>query len=442
MSTLEAIPPVLEPLRPPPLQPVGEEERIRTLDVLRGFALFGILVVNMELFGWPMQKLFLGGVGWTARADVIAEWVARFLFQGKFYLLFSFLFGMGVAVQAERAEVHGRSFGGFFCRRLLVLLGIGLAHALLLWEGDILVSYALCGFLLLAFRKCKPKTLLVWAAVFWVLPILCYFVIWAVIALVSLLPEGAKAVQEGFAREQKATEQLIQENMRLFSHGTIREIFATRARNVLFSWQYIFFFGPSVISMFLLGLYTGKRRILRELEQNRKLIRGTLRWGMVVGLPAGVAYVITAAHSRMLEMNFTVVASLTALEVTGVALSLAYAAGFTLLLGNQRWQRRLTAVGSAGRMALSNYLLQSLVCTTLFYSYGLGWYGSVGRAAGLALAGLIYTAQLAFSAWWLRQFRFGPAEWVWRSLTYGQSQKMRITAESQSPEPHPPQPVC
>ncbi len=442
MSTLEAIPPVLEPLRPPPLQPVGEEERIRTLDVLRGFALFGILVVNMELFGWPMQKLFLGGVGWTARADVIAEWVARFLFQGKFYLLFSFLFGMGVAVQAERAEVHGRSFGGFFCRRLLVLLGIGLAHALLLWEGDILVSYALCGFLLLAFRKCKPKTLLVWAAVFWVLPILCYFVIWAVIALVSLLPEGAKAVQEGFAREQKATEQLIQENMRLFSHGTIREIFATRARNVLFSWQYIFFFGPSVISMFLLGLYTGKRRILRELEQNRKLIRGTLRWGMVVGLPAGVAYVITAAHSRMLEMNFTVVASLTALEVTGVALSLAYAAGFTLLLGNQRWQRRLTAVGSAGRMALSNYLLQSLVCTTLFYSYGLGWYGSVGRAAGLALAGLIYTAQLAFSAWWLRQFRFGPAEWVWRSLTYGQSQKMRITAESRSQGPHSPQPVC
>ncbi len=428
MPTTTAIPPVIETLESPPLpplQPVTAAERIQTLDVLRGFALFGILVVNVELFGWPMMQAFLGLKVWTSRPDVIADWLVRFLFQGKFYVLFSFLFGLGFAIQSERAAVHSTRFGGWYVRRLLVLLGIGLAHALLLWEGDILVCYALCGFLLLAFRKRKPKTLVIWAIVFAAIPVLFIALIWAIVALASLHPEGAKAIREAFAQQREGTQALVEEELRRFSRGTVGEIFATRARNVLFGWQYVFFYGPTVISMFLLGAYASARRMLQAPEENLRSIRRTLFWGFSVGLPGSVAYVVSSENSSFLNINLLVLASEVALAVSGPALCLAYAAALTLLLRDETWKKRLRPIAAVGQMALSNYLLQSVICTTLFYSYGLGWYGSVGRAEGLGLAVVIYAVQIPLSVWWLNRFRFGPAEWIWRSLTYRKRQPMR-----------------
>jgi uncharacterized protein len=119
----------------------------------------------MEQFGWPVYQELLAEQAWSAGADAVADWIVRFLAEGKLYPLFSFLFGLGVAIQMERADARGASFASLFCRRQLVLLAIGLAHAFLIWEGDILVWYALCGFLLLAFRKRKPGTLLAWAGI-------------------------------------------------------------------------------------------------------------------------------------------------------------------------------------------------------------------------------------------------------------------------------------
>ncbi len=424
--TPTAIPPVIGTVGLRALQPVSTGERIETLDVLRGFALFGILIVNMELFGWPMYQVFTGGHRWTSPADLIVDWMARFLVQGKFYLLFSFLFGLGASVQFQRAQARGVRSGGFFCRRLLVLLGIGLAHAFLLWDGDILVCYALCGFMLLAFRNRKPGTMIVWAAVFTLIPLLLYGLIWAMVTLGSLVPEGAKAFQQEFARQNEAFTALMKTDLRVFGHGTLGEIFAARARNVLFTWQCLFFYAPAVIGMFLLGLYAGKRRLLQEPEANLRFIRGALIWGLGFGLPLGVVYAVTSGQTAMLNVNLKWLVSIAVLTIGGPALCLSYAAAVILWLRRDSWKGRLRPVAAAGQMALTNYLLQSLVCTFIFYSYGLGWYGSVGRASALLLAAGLYALQLPLSFWWLRRFRFGPAEWLWRTLTYGRRQPMRL----------------
>lgn len=427
LSAPPAFPPIIETMGSRVLQPIGPAERIETLDVLRGFALFGILMVNMELFGWPIYQMFTGTRAWTARPDLIVDWLVRLLMQGKFYLLFSFLFGLGAAVQFARAEERGVRSGGFFCRRLLVLLGIGLAHAFLIWEGDILVCYALCGFMLLAFRSCKPRTILIWAAVFSLIPLLIYTGIWLLITLVSLVPESAKPIREEFARQNAAFAALTEKDIHVFSQGTVGEIFVARARNVFFTWQCLFAYAPAVVGMFLVGLYAGKRRLLHQPEANLRLLRRTLLWGLLIGLPTGVAYAIASGSSNTFTVNLRFWAGMTALSINGPALCLAYVATLALLLRRDGWKRRLRPLAAAGQMGLTNYLLQSLVCTFLFYSYGLGWYGSVGRASSAGLALLIYAAQLPLSSWWLNRFRFGPAEWLWRSLTYRKPQPMRLS---------------
>jgi uncharacterized protein len=424
MGTNPNLPPIIATWQREALTPVAAAERIETLDALRGFALFGILVVNMALFSWPIYARIAEEV-WTTR-DALADRVVRFLAEGKFYLLFSFLFGLGMAIQIERAEARGAAFTGRFCRRLLVLLGIGLVHAFLIWEGDILVWYALFGFLLLPFRKRKPKTLLVWAVVFLLIPVVIYALLWVLVSLASLVPHIANEIQQEFAKAAEFYASSAEENRRVFASGSFAAIFVQRARNVLFLWKYVWTFAPTFFAMFLVGLYAGKRRLLQEVEANVGLIRRLLIWGLCLGLSANLIYTVSFEFANAPEFNFAWVVTTATHAVGGPSLCLFYVAAVTLLLRRDHWQDRLRPLAAAGRMALSNYLLQSLVCTTIFYGYGLGWYGSVGRAAGLGLAVLIYAVQIPFSVWWLKYFRFGPAEWVWRTFTYGKRQPMRV----------------
>ena len=423
---MSSIPPVISIAGREALEPVAATERIETLDVLRGFALFGILLVNMTLFSWPVYRVLIAEQAWATRTDVIADWIVRFLAEGKFYPLFSFLFGLGMTIQLERAGTRGANFVRLFCRRLLALLGIGLAHAFLIWEGDILVWYALLGFLLLAFRQRRPRTLLVWAAIFLLIPVAICALIWGLFAVGSLLPEIAQVIETEMAREGESYARLAEENLRVFAHGSLAEIFAARASNVVFMWRFTWFFAPTLFAMFLLGVYAGQRRIPQDTEANLAFLRRTLVWGLVVGLPANAVYAVTFGLRNPLNVNLIWVISAGLVALGGPALGLSYAAAITLLLRRDHWRNKLRPVAAAGRMALSNYLFQSLVCTTIFYSYGLGWYGSMGRTTGLGLAAAIYVAQVLLSVWWLKRFRFGPAEWLWRTLTYGQRQPMRL----------------
>jgi uncharacterized protein len=190
--------------------------------------------------------------------------------------------------------------------------------------------------------------------------------------------------------------------------------------------MYVWVFGPVFLAMFLLGLFAARQHLLDQPDTHAKALRRMLVFGLAIGLPANVFYAIAFAKGEPLEVDWLWTAGSLALAVGGPALTFAYVAAFTLALRHERARRILQPIAAAGRMALSNYLLQSLICTTIFYSYGLGLYGSVGRAPGLALALVIYAAQVPLSVWWLRRFRFGPAEWLWRCLTYGRIQPMRL----------------
>jgi uncharacterized protein len=422
-----AIPPVIADWQREVLTPVAASERIETLDVLRGLALFGILTVNIAGFSWPYEYMLWQREFWDSRADVVVEWFVRFLAEGKFYPLFSFLFGLGVAIQMERADQRAMPFAGHHCRRMAVLLAFGVVHALLIWDGDILAWYALCGFLLLPFRKRRPKTILIWAIACLVIPALLIVLLWALLAGLSLVPEIATAIQNGLDEHYGTYDEqreAIEEIIRVFASGSYSEIFRERLDNVIYIWLASAFFVPGYLGLFLLGLYAGKRRIVQNIEANTGLIRWVLIWGMATGLPLNFIYAASMSSTDFSDRYFLWLLSYGLVGIGGPAQSLAYAAAVTLLLRRERWQRWLRALGTAGKMALSNYLLQSLICTTIFYSYGFGLFGAVGRATGLGLAVLIFVVQVGLSAWWLSRFQFGPMEWLWRIWTYGKRRPM------------------
>ena len=427
MEVSADIPPIIADYQREPLRPVPASDRIETLDILRGFALLGILLVNMGAFSWPNAYTLWQRYFWDSRADAAVDWLVRLLAEGKFYPLFSFLFGLGAAIQMERADCRGAPFSGRYCRRLLVLLAIGITHALLIWDGDILVTYAVCGFLLLPFRKRQPKTVLIWSLVCLLIPALLMILLWALLAGLSLVPHTGTIIEKWFDNPYGSYEdqrETIEEIIRVFSSGSYGEILRERWRNVMNMWVVALFYVPEFLGLFLLGLYAGKRRIFRDIEGNKPLIRQVLLWGMVIGLPLNFFNAICMA-TTLANQHFLWLLSYSFAGISGPALGLAYAAGLTMLLCSNQWHLWLRIIGPAGKMALSNYLFQSLVCTTIFYSHGFGLFGAVGPAMRLVPTVLIFVGQVAFSTWWLKRFQFGPMEWIWRSLTYGKRQPMR-----------------
>ncbi|MCC6629501.1 MAG: DUF418 domain-containing protein [Chloroflexi bacterium] len=409
--------------------PVTAAERIDTVDIVRGFALFGILAVNMAYFSHPLFALIGGLTISTTPLDRAAAFLIRFLAEGKFYSLFSFLFGLGLVLQMTRAEARGVAFVPLYARRLLVLLGIGLIHATLIWNGDILVTYALLGFVLLLFRRQSPRALLVWAGVLLLaLPLLT--IVGASVLELGRLAGDSAAIDASFAASEAQFAALAAAAQRVYVTGTFAEITVQRVREYLFFLPYQLYTMPSILAMFLLGLYAGRQGIAQDIAGHLPLIRRVAAWGLGLGLPLSLLYAIISDGASRTEPTPLEAIAVTTWAIGTPALALGYAAGLTLLARLGAWRRRLMPLAAAGRMSLSNYLMQSLVCTFIFYGYGLGLFGQVGAAAGLLLTISIYAVQAPLSVWWLRRFRFGPAEWVWRTLTYGRRQPFRLPAGS------------
>ena len=410
-----------------PLQPLPSGERIATLDILRGFALFGILLVNMAFFSSPFPVAAGLVEWWRGTADTVAHVLLVFTAHGKFYSLFSFLFGLGFSIQLARAESRGQSGARFFSRRLLVLLAIGAAHAFLIWMGDILMLYALLGFLLILFRNRQPKTLLVWATVFLALPVLFMGNVTALVA-VGRAYQPAEMEKE-FAQQALAFDQDVQSALQAYGHGTFAEMAAQRAGELAFFYSWApAMLAPNVLALFLLGLYAGRRGILQDIPGHLPFIRRTLRWGLLLGLFGNAVFTWCSFAGDPAVPSAVTLIGMAAFSFGAPALAFFYASALTLAAQRPAWQRRLAPVAAMGRMALTNYLLQSLVCTAIFYAFGLGLYGKVGPAAGIALTIAIYVLQLPLSVWWLKRFQMGPMEWLWRSLTYGKPQPLVIGA--------------
>jgi uncharacterized protein len=404
--------------------PISAHDRIEVLDVLRGFALLGILLVNMHFFALPFTSFAVEPHGYPDLPDRVSEWIIRFAAQAKFYTLFSFLFGLGFAIFVTRAEEKGRRGGTLFARRLLVLLLIGTIHAFLIWPGDILMTYAIGGFVLLMFRNRKPKTLLVWAAILTVLAPLVMFGFAGLIALGMQNPEARPEIERDLAKQDQTMHGIYDDGMIAYSSDSFARVTARRASDVAVYWSWALFFMPSVLAMFLVGLWAHQRGIFPNLRAHLPFIRKVWAWTLPIGIIGNVVMTYVMEHASPVVPSFFGATGQLFGAIGAPALSMFYASSL-VLMWHAGWRQRLHPLTYVGRMALSNYLLQSLVCTLIFYGYGLGMFAKVRPLYWIPLAVAIYATQIPLSKWWMSRYQFGPVEWLWRMLTYGRLQPMR-----------------
>ena len=403
---------------PPTPRPTADDERIQLLDQLRGLALFGILLVNMIFMAQPVVVVLRDQVP-VSDLDLAARAFIDLFAQGKFISTFSLLFGMGFHILNQRFESRERPFKRVAARRYLMLLVFGVAHGTLLWPGDILCTYALLAFLVLPFRRRKPRTLLIWIAAIGGLLVFLLTVGAIVASMSGDSATPAKEAQEVAAR--------IAQVMEAYTSSSFIEVTAQRAKDFLLLLLLDAQVAPLILSMFLWGLYLGKQGWLADPAAHARQLRRLLVVGLAVGVPTALFHTIHGLlRTGAFRVSTTTVLDGMATLVSGMALSIAYVSGIALLSRDARWRSRLSFLAPVGRMALSNYLAQSLIASLLFYGYGLGLIGRFSYAVGLLLTVAIFAAQIVWSRWWFRNFRFGPLEWLWRAATYLTLPPMRL----------------
>ena len=402
-------------MKPTALQPIAPAERIVLLDVLRGFALFGILLMNIEGFVGPLNAALTGVDPGLSGADRLVDAGVYFFVQGKFYTLFSLLFGMGFAVMSARAEGARRPFVPMYLRRSAGLLLIGLVHALLLWSGDILASYALLSLLLLAFVEAPTRWLPALALVVYL-----FASAWVLLfGAIGTLAQHDATFQQQIAEVGQQWQHALDAQRQAFGAGTYAQATAQRAADLGESLRSLLVNGPTMLGMFLLGAWFVRSGVIAAPERHGRLF-ALLRWG---ALPLGIALMAVSYRispwmdPARLDLSLSLAWALASLA--NLLMCLGYLAWVT------RWVAALGWLAPAGRMALSNYLLQSLVCTLLFYGYGAGLFERLPRAWQPAFALGLFSLQVLASHAWLRSFRFGPVEWLWRGFTYLQWPPLR-----------------
>jgi len=396
--------------------PAPSARRLELLDALRGFALFGVLLVNLRSFSLyefitQPQRGALPSAAWD-RAIALAM---QLLIDAKSITLFTLLFGVGFALQTTR-RANKADGTRLYVRRMAVLLAIGLVHAYLFWWGDILRYYAVFGLLLLAFTKLSTRTLAVLGVcVALVLPVLLQPVVPDLLPAQASRPQAAAAAWTAFVSGDWAT--MLQGNL-------ARDM---RMRVAIW-WLPLFVFGR-----LLIGMAIGRAGVLQESVAKRRFWVRLLRASLVVSVVASVLLALgdhdsTGAVGSWLQGGIGSIAAQLLREAAPLAQGLFYMAAFVLLFQRAAWRHWLRKLAPMGRMALTNYLAQTLFGIGLFYGVGLG-IGPQFGLVGIAVAGVgIFALQALFSCWWLGRFRFGPAEWVWRSLVYGKPQPMRLHA--------------
>jgi uncharacterized protein len=426
-----------------PYEPVSDGDRLHTLDVLRGAALLGILLMNIQLFGMPYEAYanltLWGGRDGANLWTFVAQWI---FVEGKMRAMFSIVFGAGIALFLERAtrrEDSARA-ADLFARRMLWLMAFGIGHAWLIWYGDILYAYALCGLLIFPARHLSPRTLFVTAACV-LSVVMAMFVADGLSKRSSrdraAAARAAEARGESLSAAQKEAvsgwnatlakvapprDELQKEvdNYRSGYAGAITE----RAKIVL-QWHFIPVYFPLLgdfWALMLIGIGLYKLGVLQGDRPLGFYLRLAVA-GYAIGVTVnGISTYLTVA-SNFDPVTFALVNA--PHQIGRVSMALAHLAVLLIVVKQQRvpWlTRRLAAVG---QMALSNYIAHSVICSLVFYSPGLALMGQVQRYQLYYVVGAIWLFNLTWSPWWLARYRFGPLEWCWRSLTYWRRQPMR-----------------
>lgn len=398
--------------------PAPSGERSQWLDALRGFALCGILTYNIMAFGGYAFRGLLPPVDYAwSMLDPALDYLSHVLIEGKFYSLFSFLFGLGFALQLRRAQALGATAMPMVRRRMAWLLVFGLAHGLLLWIGDILAVYAVFGFALFWFGGLSQRALLGWALFFLALPVLIYPVL---LMLHTGDPLAGDPATSPVGRAVHAIASgsyldVVRGNVDFYPSGWLRRI----VRLTL----------PRIFGMFLLGVWAARIGLPAMRDAQQPMLRRWLLLGLLLGIPLNIAYAALGSSDATLP------ASLKGLYVTGLAslgiplLCLSYVAAFALFWRRSRPGNLLVA---AGRTALSHYLGQSVVCVTLFYGFGWGLFDRVSYGVSLLIAIAVFILLAWLGRLWLQRFPQGPMEAIWRRLSYGDARLQAAAHGSQA----------
>jgi len=396
--------------------PVSAQQRIVTLDIVRGFALLGILIMNMPGF---VSSIFIEADGshlWSSPIDRAAELARDMLFSGKFNSMFSLLFGIGFTIQFARMEQLAPGHAThLYLRRLLILLAIGLVHAMFFWTGDVLHVYAVLGLLLLLVMRHMSDR----AIVALIVLLLVYPAISGVVRLLVVTPD-ITAMRVAQAQAFEASNNLAygggtfiaaaREHMREFAHFY---------DNVWSLWGTLGFYVQMATTM-LLGVLVGRHRLAQRIPELLPSIRRIQGWALSVGLVCALTFGIIFEIQRTPGPTPLKVLGSLAYTISRPSLMIFYVLTIVRLAQLPSWQARFAPIAATGRMPLTNYLMQTLICTTLMYGWGFGLWGTVGPAGQLLLAfAIFFVIQVPLSILWLRRFEYGPLEYLWRVATYG-----------------------
>ena len=406
--------------------PVPGSTRIDSIDVLRGLALLGILLMNIQLFAMPGAAYFNPtAYGDLAGANYYVWLGSRMFADQKFMTIFSMLFGAGIVLMTTRAERQGESRRVHY-RRMRWLAVIGLLHAHLLWDGDILFLYAICGMAVYPLRAKPPRTLIRIGVATMAVSSVLYFVSG------SSMPYWPEEALAGFTSSTwQPTPAMIDQTLAAYRGGWIEQAPVRSAAALGFETLIMLFWGGwRAGGLMLVGMALYKMGVFNA-TCSRRFYGALIAAALLIGFPLeayGVAldfasgWAVTWAFFHGKQFNYW----------PSIAVSLGYV-GVVMLVCQSAALRPLTRPFAAvGQMALTNYLLHTVICTTIFYGHGLGYYGSVDRLGQIGVVVGVWVVQLVVSPLWLRRFRFGPAEWVWRSLTYGERPPLRRAPASAS----------
>jgi len=404
-------------------KPISKKERIFELDIIRGFALIGVLLVNMfafnttffnETFATTILKNPLMANGTLNKAIAIA---VQLFAEGKFYTIFSCLFALGFYIFMDRAEKKDLSSKKLFLRRTLFLYIFGLVHYTLVWWGDILHVYGLIGFLLIFFKNCQLKTIKRW--------IIGLLMVSTLLTVgFTLLGEMAPLAMEAEAMEAQGHyfNSMVEESITLHQNGALLETIQYRlTRETGYRVMGLIVQIPKILGMFLIGLYIGKKKIFNDLERHRGFIRRT--WKITGFLGALTTFMSTMMLFSLLPIAPIFSSSVTMFfrETGTICLSLFYMTSIVRLMKSAVFAKVLMPLRYVGQMALTNYLTQCILGSLIFYGHGLGLVQKVGPVTCVLLTVVIFGLQIPFSKYWLGKNQYGPCEWGWRRLTYGKA---------------------
>jgi uncharacterized protein len=383
-----------------PAGPVAPSDRIAAIDSARGIALFGVMAINVAtVFRVSIFEQFLPDRGDGTALDRALYWILMVGIDLKAFALFSLLFGVGLAIQHDHLSAESRRTA-LLVRRLAFLMLVGAAHLVLLWNGDILFEYAVAGFIVLPFLFCRWRTLTLVASALLVL-----FLVSSFLPPIASMPSRAWMTAN------------VTEATRIYGSGGFAEMLAFRVHELSGFLPLHLFMFPRTVALMLVGAAAWRAGLFRKGSRANRCLPLVAAVGIIAGGFLSLAHV-----NGWLGVGWRAELSLERLGT--VLLACGYGAAIVWLANRPRTRPLVAWAAPIGRMAFTSYLMQSVIFGWLFYGYGLGLFGKLGVAAALAVGTGVYILQVAFSAWWLQRFFYGPVEWLWRSAMYAKRQPL------------------